>query len=169
MIIGYNLGEETGKAKPAPDRKAPVWEEKTPQGLAGDGADGKIPDQRGWIIKLRQQLKNQRLLLHTGFVFGIIVLFACLVGARRASWLAAGMVLAIEGAQAGFGYGFDSDDIRDLICGAIGIALGRLLFGKLCGWSAFSRWVALPPAQLAPPAVPNGFPDERKPAAAVDP
>jgi hypothetical protein len=169
MIIGYDLGAETGKAHPAPDRTAPDWEAKTPQGLVGDGAHGKIPDQRGWIIRLRQHLKNQRLLLHTGFVVGMIVLFSCLVGARRASWLAAGMVLAIEGSQVGFGYGFDNDDIRDLICGAIGIVLGRLLFGKLCGWGAFSRWVALPPAQLASPAVPNGFPDERKPAAAVDP
>lgn len=169
MIIPYNLGEELGRQQAVPYGESPMPDKKMPQGLVSHGAHGKIPHQGGWILQIRHKLRNQRLLLHTGFVIGITVLFSFFVGARRAAWLAAGMVVAIEGSQTGFGYGFGSDDFVDLVCGAIGIALGLLVFGKLCRWRAFSRWMALPPAELAPPSVPHGLPDERESPGAVKP
>ena len=59
---------------------------------------------------------------------GVAFLFSCLVGLRRAAWLAGGLVVAMEGSQTGFGYGFDVDDFIDLVSGAVGIALGGALF-----------------------------------------
>jgi hypothetical protein len=163
LLIPYDLGAsmET-RDGPSFAVKPPVPETKTPQGIASQGALGKIPEQGGWIIQIRSHLKRQRLLLHTGFVVGITVLFSYLVGSRRAAWLAGGLVLAMEAAQIGFGYSFDFGDFMDLACGAAGITIGWLLFGKLNRWSSISRWMALPAAEPAPPSIAGSAPDERK-------
>jgi len=162
MIIPYDLGEQAETRNGAVGVKPATPETKTPQGIAGQGALGKIPEQGGWIIQIRSHLKRQRLLLHTGFVVGVTVLFSYLVGSRRAAWLAGGLVLAMEGAQIGFGYGFDFEDFMDLIGGVVGITIGWLVFGMLNRWSAISRWMALPAAKPSTPSIAGGAPDERK-------
>lgn len=163
LLIPYDLGASVHTPAAPLAVKPAAPETKTPQGIASQGALGKIPEQGGWIMQLRSYLKNQRLLLHTGFVVGITLLFSYLVGTRRGTWLAGGLVLAIEGAQTGLGYGFDFVDFTDLICGAVGITVGWLLFWKLNRWSALSRWMALPASQPAAPSVADGAPNERKP------
>lgn len=162
MIFPYVLGGNTTQAHSSLDGVTDNPKTKTPQGFVSEGACGEIPDHSGWIIRIRSQLKKQRHLLHVGFVVGVTCLFSCLVGLRRAAWLAGGLVVAMEGSQTGFGYGFDTDDFIDIVCGAVGIALGGALFIKLCRWNFFSRRVALPAAQLAPPSVADGAPDERQ-------
>lgn len=162
MLIPYDLGESAERHDKTAGVKPATPEIKTPQGFVSQGALGKISDQNGWIIQVRNHLKKQRLLLHTGFMVGATLLFSYLLGPGRAAWLAGGLVIMIEGAQTGFGYGFDFEDVMDLVCGAAGITIGWLLFVKLNKWSAISRWMALPPAELAAPSVADGTPDERK-------
>jgi len=163
LLIPYDLGVSVQTPAAPLAVKPATPETKTPQGIASQGALGKISDKSGWIIKLRSHLKNQRLLLHTSFVVGITLLFSYLVGTRRAAWLTGGLVFAIEGVQTGFGYGFDFVDFIDLVCGAVGITVGWLMFWKLNRWSAISRWMALPAAQPAAASVAGRTPDERKP------
>ena len=59
---------------------------------------------------------------------------------RRPTLLVAVLLsLAIEGAQAAFGYGFDWVDVIDLATDAAGIALGLWLCRRF-PWGPFREW-----------------------------
>ncbi|MEP2777038.1 MAG: hypothetical protein ABJQ29_12655 [Luteolibacter sp.] len=146
MVIPYGLGGDFGGQHPGevelPEKSE--FEKKAPHDFASYEAHGKIPLSDHWIIQLKSHLKKFRPLLHIAFVFLIMVAFSWIVGVKRACWLAAGLVVAIETSQTGFGFGFDWKDVLDLACGVVGIFLARRLYARLA--PCFSRL----PRMLAP-------------------
>jgi hypothetical protein len=88
---------------------------------------GKILPQGGLAMRLRIILKPLRPLLHVVLLAAPTLVFALLLGRRRALLLAIPLALAIELAQTGFGYGFDWRDAGDLLFDGLGIVLGLWL------------------------------------------
>lgn len=88
----------------------------------------------GWILKAKQMFVNERPLLHAFLLFVPTFLFASLVGIRAACVLGGGIAIAIELAQAAFGFGFDVRDIGDLLSDVAGIALAIWLHLVLRRW-----------------------------------
>ena len=123
-----------------------------------DAAD-KMDAQEGLIIHIRHQLKKLRPLLHIGFVFFATIGFLWLVGVTRAIWLSAGLVVAIEACQFGFGFGFDWQDVSDLICGVIGIFFACQIYAKLSERMKERLGVFAPPSQVPTPAIKHGTQD----------
>lgn len=145
MVIPFDLGGDSGMHLSAGGGEAGS-ETKTPHGLTSHETHGKIPLHDNWIIQLKYHLKKIRPLLHVAFVFLATVVFLWIVGVKRASWLAAGLVVAIEASQLGFGFGFDWKDVLDLACGAAGIFLAHRVHARL------APRIARLPRMLAPPA-----------------
>jgi len=87
---------------------------------------GKIPDKGDFTLWIKSHAAKARPLLHVILLFGPTLLIACLVGKSPAASLGIILSIAIEAAQAGFGYGFDRADVADLTCDAMGIALGLM-------------------------------------------
>lgn len=105
---------------------------------------GRIPVQGGWIIQIKHHLSEFRPLLHVLLLMFPTLAFAIWVGPRCAGVLAAGLAIAIEAAQVGFGYSFDWLDVLDLVTDAIGIALGLWLFRRAkAKWPWFRKLSAV--------------------------
>lgn len=98
--------------------------------ITAHAAPKPIPASSAWIVRTKNRLKDLRILTHIAFYFLPAVAFVALVGKRRGTYLLAGLALAIEGSQIGFGFGFDYLDVLDLICAATAILLGRRVVGK---------------------------------------
>lgn len=114
------MGEENQKASAAPVPAAghqPATKEL-----------GRVPPQGNWLIRIKLHLARIRPLLHGLLLFGPTVLFAFLVGQRRALILAAAFAVAIEAAQTAFGYGFDHEDVFDLISNGLGVTAGIIAY-----------------------------------------
>ena len=171
MLAPYDLGGsiEVQRGKGGGAAENPEQQTKKPHGVVNHEAFGRIPLQNNWIIQAKSHLKKFRPLLHIGFVFVVAMAFLWLVGMRLASWLAAGLVVAIEASQFGFGFGFDWGDVLDLACGAAGILLAQRLQVRLAPRLARLPRMFAPPAQIAAPSVTGSAPDQGEPLRAIDP
>jgi len=96
-------------------------------------ASGRILPNGGWLVALKMKLTHARPLLHMLLLFLPTLCFAMLLDPKRAMWLGLSIMLAIELAQVGFGFGFDRIDAMDLLTDATGI------FAAL--W-VHKRWIA---------------------------
>ncbi len=88
---------------------------------------GALPLKGGWLLKVKYRLEKLRPLLHAMMLFVPTLVWAVLVGRRKALVLSVSLALAIELAQMGFGYGFDLLDVLDLAYDAVGITMGFLM------------------------------------------
>ncbi|MEO8617220.1 MAG: hypothetical protein ABI600_18930 [Luteolibacter sp.] len=95
---------------------------------------GNIPLKGDLTLLIKFHFFKLRPVLHSLLLFAPALLIALLVGWRPALWLATLFALAIEGAEAAFGYGFDWLDVTDLISDALGIVIGLLLARRLLAW-----------------------------------
>ncbi len=92
---------------------------------------GKIHTQGSLALQLRTMLKPLRPLLHVALLAVPTLALALLLGRRRAVLLAVPLAIAVECAQAAFGYGFDSRDLADFLFDGIGIGLALWLHRRL--------------------------------------
>lgn len=123
LKIGRPVALMVGDELPIQNVKSvsPTLDHRLPDPMSE--APGKIPIQDGWMIKVKYYLSMLRPILHAMLLFFPTLVFASLVNRRSTIMLAAGLAVAIEAAQTGFGYGFGWDDVGDLTNDAIGIAL----------------------------------------------
>lgn len=96
-------------------------------------ASGRILPNGGWLVALKMRLIHARPLLHALLLFLPTLCFAILLDPKRAMWLGLSIMMAIELAQVGFGFGFDRIDILDILADATGV------FAAL--W-VHRRWIA---------------------------
>lgn len=92
---------------------------------------GKIPYQGSFAMRVKLEISKARPLLHLLLLFAPALAFTFLVGRTPAAFLVILLALAIEAAETAFGYGFDGNDILDLIWDAGGITLGIWACGFL--------------------------------------
>ena len=147
LVVPYHFGGEEISSSKVID--VPLGAEEAaevPVRLTSYEPMGEIHTHENWIVKTRQFLKKIRLLLHVGFIFLVATGFFLLIDMKRAIWLAAGLVVAIEGSQWGFGYGFDIKDVIDLFSGGIGILLARPFCRRLPQWFPRSKGMVFPPS-----------------------
>jgi hypothetical protein len=85
-------------------------------------AEGKMPDKSSVILQVKHRFPQLRTLLHALLLCGPSLIMLCLIGRKPTLPLMIMTALAVELAQAAFGYGFDWTDVSDLICDALGIA-----------------------------------------------
>lgn len=95
---------------------------------------GRIPVKGDLALRIKLHLTKLRPFLHTLLLFFPAFVIAALVGWRPSLILCVVFALAIEGAQAAFGYGFDGIDAWDLVSDAFGIAGGLLAARWVFGW-----------------------------------
>lgn len=89
---------------------------------------GKVKPSIGLALKLKLFAQSAKSLLHILLLLVPTLMIACLVGAYPAGSLAIILSLAIEAAQAAFGFGFDRADVIDLGCDAIGITIALWIY-----------------------------------------
>lgn len=136
FVVPYELGV-TGAtpAKISSEESGTPWEKVSPNDASrvSEKAEtlGRTPVADNWIIQTKHHLKKFRMLMHIGLISACTFVFLLLVGARRAITLSGILVIAIEACQAGFGFGFDFQDVLDLVWGAAGITPTVWLYGKL--------------------------------------
>lgn len=136
LLVPFELGAQV--APPEPQIHATGSETEIGAGTAvkipaaahpaTTAALGRIPPQGNWLIQIKHQLTKVRPLLHGLLLFGPTLLFAFLVGQRHALILAIGFAVAIEAAQTAFGYGFDREDVLDLLSDGLGVAAGIMAY-----------------------------------------
>ncbi len=133
MVPAFRLGVESA-GNPAPHSESPATAMAKPSPTLGSGplqALGKLPDRGSLVLRVKQNLKQARPLLHALLLFAPTLVLACLVGRKPALSLMVTLALAIELAQVAFGYGFGWDDVFDLATDASGIALAMWVYGKM--------------------------------------
>lgn len=135
IVIPFEIGLPAASPPPekqaVPDRKPSQSPSILSPAPPSPEALGALPLQGGWIIQVKSHLALLRPLLHSLLLGGPTLLFAWLVGRKPAVFLAIGLTVSIEAAQAAFGYGFDWVDVFDLFCDGLGIALGILIYQKI--------------------------------------
>ena len=99
---------------------------------------GSMPLQGGWLLWLRITLETLRPLLHLLLFAGPAFLIAILCGGRCALFSGILMSCLLEGAQVGYGYGFDWADAMDLVLNCFGVICGI----TISAW-AMRRWPVL--------------------------
>lgn len=92
---------------------------------------GKIPDKGDLTLRIKHLADLARPFLHSLLLFVPALVVSCLIGWKRMIPLMALVSVAIETAQVMFGYGFDLQDVFDLLNDSIGIALAVLLYRRL--------------------------------------
>lgn len=138
LAAPFQVGQEV--AKPLSPGKEP-----NPQltGLATDAialkSVGEIPIKGDLLLRIKFIFFKLRPLLHILLLLGPALVIALLVGSRSALWLTAIFAAATEVAEVAFGYGFDLDDVYDLVSDAIGIGLGLWLSHGLISWTILRR------------------------------
>lgn len=134
--LGEKIMDVPPNAQAPPLVEAPL---KPPLFSGMIAPSGNVLVQGGLALKLRILLKPLRPLMHVVLLAVPTFAFALLVGRRRAVLLAVPLALAVECAQAAFGYGFDWGDTADLFFDGLGIWLALWLHRRL-----FSRLDLLP-------------------------
>ncbi len=86
-------------------------------------AEGKMPVQGSFALQVKLLFAQARPFLHALLLFAPTLAMMCFIGKKPALWLSIILAIAIESAQAVFGYGFDWIDIMDLTCDAVGVWL----------------------------------------------
>jgi hypothetical protein len=94
-------------------------------------AVGKIPYQGSFALRVKLQISRARPLLHALLLFFPALAIAFFVGRKPAVFLVIMLALAIEAAETAFGYGFDGDDVLDLLWDAVGIVLAMWAYRKM--------------------------------------
>lgn len=100
-----------------------------PQALAADYS--KLPEPDNLALRAKKALKKIRPLLHVALLFLPVLLMCYCVGAKRGFLLGIAMAIGIEAAQWLFGYGFQADDLRDLLANLCGISLAVFCYRRL--------------------------------------
>lgn len=142
MRIPFALGQTSGPGRPA-DSSPVMPSVEGPQIIR---ASGDIPVQGSLPLRVKFLVTRARPVLHALMLAAPAFCIAALAG-RGPAWLLSGLLAAlIELSQWGFGYGFGWDDVADLLCDAVGIAMGI----HACAWLArlgfARRWMILPGA-----------------------
>jgi len=99
---------------------------------------GNMPMQGGWLLWLRKTLETLRPLLHLLLFAGPAAFITVLCGRRCALFSGILMSCLLEGAQVGYGYGFDWADVMDLVLNCLGIFSGIMI-----SVLAMKRWSVL--------------------------
>ena len=94
-------------------------------------AEGKMPVQGSWIYRVKIMISQARPVLHALLLFLPALAMMCFIGRKPALWLSIILAIAIESAQAVFGFGVDWIDIMDLTCDAMGVWLAVRCHAKL--------------------------------------
>ena len=101
----------------------------------------KLPEPDNLALRAKKALAKIRSLLHFTLLFCPVWVVCYGVGSQRGLLLGVGMALGIETAQWLFGYGFQADDVKDLVADACGISLAvlchTLLSRKIHSWMPF--------------------------------
>jgi hypothetical protein len=121
-------------AQPSASGETPLLVEAMAVVAISSGAiqpSGEVRVQGGAALRARDLLRHLRLLLHVALLAAPTLAFAILLGRRNAVRLAIPLALAIECAQAAFGYGFDWLDAVDLIFDGLGIWLALRVHRRL--------------------------------------
>ncbi|MEO7101657.1 MAG: hypothetical protein ABI162_20065 [Luteolibacter sp.] len=111
---------------------------------------GKIPDKGDIALRIKHLLAEVRPLLHSLLLFAPTLVMACLVGRRGTILPMALFALGIELAEFSFGYGFDSQDVFDLVNDGIGIAAAILVYQVLTRFKS-PAWLIVSTAQQSLP------------------
>jgi hypothetical protein len=100
---------------------------------------GKLEVSGSLPLRLKYLWVKARSVLHALMLTAPVFFLAMLVGSRVALILGLAIATGIELSQVAFGYGFGVDDLLDLVCDTIGIALGILCWRYLSAKSARVR------------------------------
>lgn len=92
---------------------------------------GELPEPDNLVLRAKKTLKKIRPLLHVALFLIPVLLISFCVGAKRAFGLGMTMSLGVEAAQWLFGYGFQAEDIRDLLSNLCGISLAIFCYRRL--------------------------------------
>lgn len=100
---------------------------------------GKLEVSGSLALRLKYLWSKARPVLHSLMLAAPVFLLAMLAGSRTAVMLGILIAAGIECSQIAFGYGFGADDAFDLLCDAVGIALGVLCWRQAAAGSARLR------------------------------
>lgn len=101
----------------------------------------KLPESDNLALQAKKILAKVRSLLHFALLFAPVWIVSYAVGSKRGFLLGIAMALGIEMAQWLFGYGFQADDVKDLLADLCGISMAvychTRLSGKIHSWMPF--------------------------------
>jgi hypothetical protein len=122
--------QETIESKPA-DQKIPDTQTNYT----------KLPESDNLALQAKRILAKVRSLLHFALLFAPVWIVSYAVGSKRGFLLGIAMALGIEMAQWLFGYGFQADDVKDLLADLCGISMAvychTRLSRKIHSWMPF--------------------------------
>ena len=101
----------------------------------------KVPESDNPALQAKKILAKVRSLLHVALLFAPVWIISYAVGSKRGFLLGIAMALGIEMAQWLFGYGFQADDVKDLLADLCGISMAvychTRLSRKIYSWMPF--------------------------------
>lgn len=101
----------------------------------------KLPESDNLALQAKKILAKVRSLLHFALLFAPVWIVSYAVGAQRGFLLGITIALGIETAQWLFGYGFQADDVKDLLADFCGISMAvychTRLSRKIHSWMPF--------------------------------
>ena len=101
----------------------------------------KLPESDNPALQAKKILAKVRSLLHVALLFAPVWIISYAVGSKRGFLLGIAMALGIEMAQWLFGYGFQADDVKDLLADLCGISMAvychTRLSRKIYSWMPF--------------------------------
>lgn len=101
----------------------------------------KLPESDNLALQVKKILAKVRSLLHVALLFAPVWVVSYAVGSKRGFLLGIAMALGIEIAQWLFGYGFQMDDVKDLLADLCGISMAvychTRLSRKIHSWMPF--------------------------------
>ena len=101
----------------------------------------KLPESDNPALQAKKILAKVRSLLHVALLFAPVWIMSYAVGSKRGFLLGIAMALGIEMAQWLFGYGFQADDVKDLLADLCGISMAvychTRLSRKIYSWMPF--------------------------------
>lgn len=123
LVVDFELGHSREKSEVCPTFSVNLVVDSSSSVESHHKSEviGDVPDQRGWIVKLKLKLEPLRPLLHALLLFVPALAFSFLIGRMYALQLSCALAVMIEAAQIAFGYGFDWIDVSDLLTDFIGI------------------------------------------------
>jgi hypothetical protein len=101
----------------------------------------KLPGSGNLALQAKRILAKVRALLHFALLFAPVWIVSYAVGSKRGFLLGIAMALGMEMAQWLFGYGFQADDVKDLLADLCGISMAVYchthLSRKIHSWMPF--------------------------------
>lgn len=108
---------------------------------------GKLPESNNLALQAKKILAKVRSLLHVALLFAPVWIVSYAVGSKRGFLLGIAMALGMEMAQWLFGYGFQADDVKDLLADLCGISMAVYCHTRLS--RKIHSWMPLPFPQPA--------------------